>query len=280
VLATENGWQNVTVDMVCERATISKRTYYELFSDREDCFVAAVQRALDHTMFPVAPAVARAGRAWPDRVGAALAAVLSYVDGDRIRAWVIAVEASDGSEGAREVRRQGLAPLADLIAAGAEEIPSTGAAAVAALLELIYRHLTGPDPDASMLGLLSPAAYFVLAPRLGRRTALKHAEALVRAAELAPERPVPLSIEDVSPLRLTQLTEATLLFLASHPGARNMEIAAAVGVVHESQISRHLGRLVEANAARNARAGRVNAWELTEVGRRLVTQLRDAREAS
>ena len=28
VLAAEQGWQNVTVEMVCDRATISKRTFY------------------------------------------------------------------------------------------------------------------------------------------------------------------------------------------------------------------------------------------------------------
>jgi AcrR family transcriptional regulator len=280
VLAAEHGWQSVAVDLVCERAAISKRTFYDLFADREDCFVAAVGLALEHTMSAVGPAVARAGRAWPARAGAALAAILSSLDGDRIRAWVIAVEASDGSERARRVRREAFAPLADLIDEGAGDVPATGTAASAALLELVYRHLTGPEADSSMLALIAPAAYLVLAPRVGRRTALQQAEALARAAERTPGPPAPLSLDDVSPLRLTQLTEATLLFLASHPGARNIEIAAAVGVTHESQMSRHLGRLVEANAAHRVREGRVNAWELTDVGRRLVTQLRAAGAAS
>jgi AcrR family transcriptional regulator len=47
VLAASDGWQSATVDTVCERATISKRTYRQLFSDREDVFVAATFTAPD-----------------------------------------------------------------------------------------------------------------------------------------------------------------------------------------------------------------------------------------
>ncbi len=275
VLAAEQGWQNVTVEMVCERATISKSTFYALFADREDCFVLAVQRSVGWIVEGVASAVAVAGDDWPARVGAALSAFYLNLDADRLRAWVIVVETVSGSDRARDVRRVALEQLVRLIDDGHGDLPPTGTAAVGAVVELAYRHLTGPDAESSMLSLVAPAAYLVLAPRLGRRTALTEAERIASAASAAPRVEV-VDLMGDSALRLTRLTESTLLYLAGHRGARNVEIAAAIGIEHESQISRHLRRLEHAKAARRTRDGRSNAWELTDVGERLASQVREA----
>ena len=127
-----------------------------------------------------------------------------------------------------------------LVDEGREDLPPTGTAAVGAVIELAYRHLTGPDAESSMLrsSLRRPTSSSrpgsAAAPRWPRLSG-------------SPERPSPSPrveaadhlVED-NALRLTRLTESTLLYLADHPGARNVEIGAAIGVVHESQISRHL----------------------------------------
>ena len=42
-LAAERGWQSVSVELLCERSGMSKRTFYVVFGDREECFVAAVR---------------------------------------------------------------------------------------------------------------------------------------------------------------------------------------------------------------------------------------------
>ena len=36
----ELGWANVTVASIASRARVSRRTFYELFGDREDCLFA------------------------------------------------------------------------------------------------------------------------------------------------------------------------------------------------------------------------------------------------
>jgi AcrR family transcriptional regulator len=272
VVAGERGWQNVTVDLVCDHAKISKRSYYEVFRDREDCFLAAVDAALGHLLAPMLPAAASAGPRWASQVGAAISTVVASLDADRTRAWLVVVEASNGSDQARQARAAAFEPLAQLVDDEGDDLPATGNAAVGALLELVYRHLNGPYADEPMLPLLSPIAYLVFAPRLGQTTALREAHALVVAAQTAPAPTAAAEPESLA-LRIPGLTEATLLFLADHPGAQNLEIAAAVGVDHESQISRHLHRLAETNVASKIRSGRSNAWELTPMGHRLARQL-------
>ena len=171
VVAGERGWQNVTVDVVCDHAKISKRSYYEVFRDREDCFVAAVDAALGHLLAPMIPAAVAAGPRWAAQVGAALSAVIGSFDADRTRTWLVVVEASGGSDRARLARAAAFEPLAELVDDERGDLPATGPAAVGALRELVYRHLNGPDPNASMLPLLSPVAYLVFSPPRAHRRA-------------------------------------------------------------------------------------------------------------
>ena len=46
-LVGERGYEGVTARSVSERAGVSNRTFYEFFSDREDCFLAAFNYAVD-----------------------------------------------------------------------------------------------------------------------------------------------------------------------------------------------------------------------------------------
>lgn len=276
-LAAERGWQSVPVELLCERSGMSKRAFYEVFADREACFVAAVARAVDDIAGQVRAGVGTADRPLVDRIGSALAVLLYELDVDRHRAWLVGVEAGNGSATARRLRDRALEPLAFAIDDAAEGVgPATGAAAVGAIVELVYRHLTGPDAEAALTELGAPAAFLVFAPLEGRRAALERAGAIAVAAAAMETLPATaLLAEELAPgLKLTRLTEATIIYLADHPGACNVVVAAGVGVEHDSQMSRHLRRLERAGAARASRDGRTNAWELTPLGVRLADQLR------
>ena len=66
-LVGERGYEGMTVRSVCERAGVSNRTFYECFSDREDCFLAAFNHAVD---WAVARGSLRVGsRSWGGRRG-------------------------------------------------------------------------------------------------------------------------------------------------------------------------------------------------------------------
>ncbi len=67
-LVGERGYGGVSARGVSERAGVSNRTFYECFSDREDCFLAAFNHAVDGAGAESAPAWE--SRAGLDRAGA------------------------------------------------------------------------------------------------------------------------------------------------------------------------------------------------------------------
>lgn len=85
-------------------------------------------------------------------------------------------------------------------------------------------------------------------------------------------------------LRLAPRRRTALLHIASHPDASNREIAAAIGVGDEAQISRLLARMRDLGLVRNRSQpdnhGGPNAWQLTVDGRRLVRALKSGARAT
>ena len=70
-VAAEHGRRAATVDAVCERAGMSKRSFYGHFTDAEQCFVSAVGQAFDQLFAAIDHAVGspspRTGRTAPAR---------------------------------------------------------------------------------------------------------------------------------------------------------------------------------------------------------------------
>ena len=85
------------------------------------------------------------------------------------------------------------------------------------------------------------------------------------------------SLED---LRRAPRRISALLYIATHPDTSNREIALAIGIGDDAQISRLLAGMQDLGLAFNrTRAGNhggANAWQLTADGRRLVGDLTDS----
>src|SRR5689334_13445871 len=77
----EHGAAGATVARVVDCAGVSRRTFYDLFDDREDCFLATLDEALARIANRVLPAYERAGR-WPERIRMALVELCSFLDHD------------------------------------------------------------------------------------------------------------------------------------------------------------------------------------------------------
>jgi AcrR family transcriptional regulator len=75
----ELGYADTTVAHITSRARVSRRTFYELFADREACLVAALEDILGLIAAELA-AVDRDGVVWRERVRTGLGAVLSFLD--------------------------------------------------------------------------------------------------------------------------------------------------------------------------------------------------------
>ena len=263
---------------VCQRAGISRRTFYELYADRDACFLDAIGEAQGRLVAFVAAAVAQAGPEWEDRVVAATRTLVSVLCADRILGHLCVVAPLAGGQDALALRRSAMEEISRLLGPPPEvDVPAdlVLAAALGGVWELLRHFLT--DGDVAEHELTTAAINGLLAPFVGRRRAALRAQAPGDAGTFV-TRWTPTSSEaDGDGLLVTELTRLTLVYLDAHPGACNVDIARAVDVRHESQMSRHLARLQRAGIVQRRREGRANAWRLTVRGRDAARSVRDAR---
>jgi AcrR family transcriptional regulator len=73
---TSKSYPAVTVKDITDHAGVSRRTFYDLFSDKEDCFLVAYDMFVDSVFGALSAAYATGGRSWPEQVGAALRQLL------------------------------------------------------------------------------------------------------------------------------------------------------------------------------------------------------------
>jgi AcrR family transcriptional regulator len=94
-LIAEKGAAATTIEAIVKEAGVSSVTFYEHFRDKEECFVAAFEKAVDELEGEVRDAVpAGAGRG--DQVRAGLGALLAAIDAEPARARLCFVEAQKG----------------------------------------------------------------------------------------------------------------------------------------------------------------------------------------
>ena len=95
-VVAEKGYAATTVADLTQEAGISRTTFYELFDDKEACFLAAYDNAVDALVRRISGAY-EAEERWPDRARAGLAALLE----------ALAAEPAHGPPGAgrRRLRR-------------------------------------------------------------------------------------------------------------------------------------------------------------------------------
>ena len=79
-LAVEDkGYATTTIADVVGHARVSKRTFYEQFADKEECFLAAYRELADQTMQAIAQAV-ELDAPWEQQIDAAVRSYLAVLD--------------------------------------------------------------------------------------------------------------------------------------------------------------------------------------------------------
>jgi AcrR family transcriptional regulator len=279
-LTAELGLAAVGVHHVCQRAGVSRRTFYEIYADRDACVVDMHEEAFGRLMGHLAEAVADAGTVWEDRAVAVTQALLGAWNADRVLAQLCLVSSVSGHAHALELRRTAMAQIAGLLADPPRQPmveTSVLACAISGIWGLAFASLT-EKPDASIADLAGVAIFMLLAPFAGRRHAAARAAGRGgTAAYVTRWTPTVVGGEDDRGLLVTELTSQTLRYLNGHPGAANIDIARAVDVRHESQMSRHLSRLEKAGMVKRRKQGRTNAWVLTARGEEAARTLRELR---
>src|SRR5947209_11767589 len=107
----EVGYAGMTVAQVISRARVSRKTFYDVFVDREDCFLAAFDQAVVQAGEMMREAYA-VESSWSDGVRSALARLLAAMDEEPALARLVIVEALAAGERVLERRATAFAELA------------------------------------------------------------------------------------------------------------------------------------------------------------------------
>ena len=148
----ERGAAHVTVADVSTRSGVSRRTFYELFDDRDDCLLAAFDEAIDHVTAVVIPGYEGSGQ-WRERIRNALCGLLDVFDQQPGIARLLVIESLAAGPLALQRRARILQTLAKIMDDGREasnttrEIPAlTAEGVVGAVLSVIHARLVSDDP--------------------------------------------------------------------------------------------------------------------------------------
>jgi AcrR family transcriptional regulator/DNA-binding MarR family transcriptional regulator len=278
----EVGYARLTVAQVIGRARVSRKTFYDLFDDREDCFLAAFDEAVEQLGELVSEAYLAETR-WRDGVRSGLLALLRFMDDEPGLARMVIVEALGAGPRVLERRAEILERVKDIVdqgraGAGArvsrstEEAPDvTAEGVIGAVFAVLHTRLLarGREPFSSLLGpLMSMIVLPYLGPRAASQELTREAPKAIRRKR-SPRRTARDPLEGLD-MRLTYRTVRVLTFIGEHPGASNREIAEGAGIADQGQISKLLTRLERLELVRNTGDGQVkgasNAWHLTDRG--------------
>jgi AcrR family transcriptional regulator len=306
-VARERGVGGATVAHVVACSGVSRRTFYELFEDREDCFRAAFDQAVERAARRVLPAYESAG-GWRERMRAGLGALLEFLDDEPDLGALCVVDALGAGPVALERRARVVQLLIGAVDEGRREArvsarPTrlTAEGVVGAVLAVLHARLSGggagavgvvhdgrpgaaPERDRggrAMVRLLGPLMAMIVLPYQGQAVAAREASRPTpRRRRAAPTRGEdPLRTLD---MRLTYRTVRVLRAIAAladrKSGPSNRQVADASGVADPGQISKLLARLEHLGLIENSGGpparGEPNVWRLTAKGEEIEWTIR------
>ncbi len=177
-VVAEKGYGETTVADILERSGVSRKTFYDLYTNKEDCFLAAYDRLVDTLADNVADAFASEA-AWPERIRRGLQAMLELLADRPESARVGLVEVLAAGPRALERYDHAVRRFVPLFEQGRGESPYGGQlppniseAVVGGIAQVLYLRVLAGDtstlPDA-----LDELLYFALVPYLGHNGATR-----------------------------------------------------------------------------------------------------------
>jgi AcrR family transcriptional regulator len=303
-LVGEHGYRGVSIGLLTERAHVSRRTFYECYTNLEECLEAVIDEGSEHTIGVIVDAFQRQ-TCWRDAVRAALADLLDFYDTHPLHARVWIVEIVAAGSFALEHRERSLARLRARVSSLAP-IPTDGdpspllfESQLAGLLGVLQARVTTNDPQplvellGPLMGLIAQAYLdegavaqeIEQGERLAREILAKreHAKGEVASWQASGQGWVdahgrlPAALANASAAR----ARACVQFVAANPEANNRQIALGIGVPHQGQASALLDRLLRAGLLfkRPGEPGKSNAWRVSPEGERAMQTLEELAES-
>lgn len=187
-LVAEQGYPATTIEQIVRRAKVGYATFYKNYADKEECFLALFDAALERTVSRVEDAYEREAGPWTDRVGAGLGALFAEVAAHPNVARACMVEAlTAGTKGVAR-HEEALKRFAPFLRPGRElnprqaELPETLEETLAGgVLWVVNQRLVGGEAD-KIRALLPEALEFLLRPYVGEEEAAREAGQAAEAA--------------------------------------------------------------------------------------------------
>jgi AcrR family transcriptional regulator len=159
IVAAESGYQEASVERILAQARVSRRTFYDLFEDREDCFLAAYDEVLACVVSLMVQAFDE-GDSVEDQMRGALQAFCDFCADEPEAARACIVEVLAAGPRARGRRAEALDRLARLVEGILPETfgdqrlgPLAARALVGGVHELVYQRVD--RGEVSMLPALA-----------------------------------------------------------------------------------------------------------------------------
>lgn len=176
--AARNGYAGMSVADVIAAAGVSRRTFYEQFRDKEECFLVAFDVAFGQLRRAV-DAAYEAGDTWREKVRAALRAYLDYLSREPDFARMCLVEVLAAGPKAMARRDAAMEYFRALFDEGRAEAPPglapsplAAETTVGGIYEVVYARIVRGQVD--QLPALEPELlYCALAPFVGQEEAAR-----------------------------------------------------------------------------------------------------------
>ncbi len=173
----EQGYATTTVADIIARARLSRRTFYEHFTDKEECFLAAYDTVVEQMLAGVGKAYESGGGEWTRRVHEGLEAFIQYLVDEPAFARMCIVEVVAAGAEARGRRDAAMRVFVDFLEPGRSEsprgvvVPELAAdIVVGGIYEIIYTRLLR-DSAEELLEMLPELVYCALVPFVGHEAA-------------------------------------------------------------------------------------------------------------
>ena len=288
-LVYERRMGHMKIATVCDRARVSRKTFYDLFDRMDDCLLATFEDGAEQARATVVQAVG--GEGWRERIRAGLAGLLCFLDREPGIGRLLVVEALAAGEQTLQARARLLAEVIPFIDEGRSEVkanrqpaPLTAEGIVGAVCSIVHARMVagsrGSESESRPLVELNGALMaMIVQPYLGAVAAQKELQRPLSVMQRSSAPHVPADpFKDLS-IRVTYRTARVLATIALDPGASNRYIGTAAGAPDQGQISKLLGRLQRSglieNHGRGHASGEPNAWCLTPRGQAVHAALGD-----
>ncbi len=181
-LVAERGYQKTTIELIAKTARVALSTFYEQFSSKEECVLAAFDETVDAAAEVFAELLGPE-QPWVEQISASLEIFLEMVGNEPARARLVLVESQAAGGEALKRYQAMLERVAPKLREGREHNPRSGrlpdgleVAIVGGLAWLVHQRLIA-GRDAEIRGLLPEMLQVTLTPYVGEVEAGRAADA-------------------------------------------------------------------------------------------------------